>query len=275
MHAQQMCDWPNTSPAKILTFLRMVNPARLFDLTGRVACVTGASSGLGRRAAFALAAAGAQVVGVARRPDALESLKAEIGENCAVVPADVANRNGITSLCAVVSAPFGAPDILVHAAGINTRQAADDVTPEGWDQTVALNLSAPFFLSQAMVPAMRAKGWGRIVNFASLQTTRAFPGGIAYGATKAGISQLTRAMAEAWSVDGITANAIGPGFFPTELTQAVFDDADRAARNAAQTCMNRNGRMEDIDGPLVFLCSDASGYVTGQTLMVDGGYTAK
>lgn len=253
----------------------MGDHSALFDLGGHVACVTGASSGLGRRAALALHAAGAQVVGVARRADALASLVEELGDGCAVVTADVADRAGIAALKDAVSAPFGAPDVLVHAAGVNTRQAADDVTAEGWDQTLALNLSAPFFISQALVPAMKEKGWGRIVNFASLQTTRAFPGGIAYGATKAGVGQLTRAMAEAWSGDGITANAIGPGFFPTELTQAVFDDPDRAARNAAQTCAGRNGRMEDIDGPLVFLCSDASGYVTGQVLMVDGGYTAK
>ena len=149
------------------------------------------------------------------------------------------------------------------------------MTADGWDVTLALNLTAPFFLSQALVPAMQARGWGRIVNFASLQTTRAFPGGIAYGTTKAGVAQMTRAMAEAWSASGITANAIGPGFFPTELTAAVFDDPERAARNAAQTCIGRNGRLEDIDGPLVFLCSDASAYVTGQVLMVDGGFTAK
>ncbi len=158
---------------------------------------------------------------------------------------------------------------------MNTREPADDVTEQGWDQTLALNLSAPFFLSQALVPAMKAKGWGRIVNFASLQTTRAFHGGIAYGATKAGIGQLTRAMAEAWSPHGITANAIGPGFFPTELTQAVFEDTDLAERNAKQTCIGRNGTLEDMDGPILFLCSDASSYVTGQVLMVDGGFTAK
>jgi len=251
----------------------MADPASLFDLRGRVACVTGASSGLGRRAAVALAAAGAQVVGVARRQEPLESLAAQTGG--AFVVADIADRDGIAQLVADISAPFGAPDIVVHCAGINTREAADDVTGQGWDTTLALNLSAPFFISQAMVPAMRAKGWGRIVNFASLQTTRAFPGGIAYGASKAGVGQLTRAMAEAWSRDGITANAIGPGFFPTELTAAVFDDPERAARNAAQTCAGRNGRIEDIDGPLLFLCSDASAYVTGQVLMVDGGFTAK
>lgn len=253
----------------------MADPAALFDLTGRVAVVTGASSGLGRQAAIVLAAAGAKVVGVARRQAALDSLRSEIGDAATSVVADVADRAGIAALRDAVSAPFGAPDIIVHAAGVNTREAADDVTDAGWDATLALNLSAPFFLSQALVPAMKAKGWGRIVNFASLQTTRAFPGGIAYGATKAGIGQLTRAMAEAWSKDGITANAIGPGFFPTELTEAVFSDPDRAARNAAQTCIGRNGRMEDMDGPLLFLCSDASAYVTGQVLMVDGGYTAK
>lgn len=251
----------------------MNDPRELFDLTGKVAVVTGASSGLGRRAALALAHADAYVVGLARRQDALDSLAKETGG--ASVVADVADRSNIAQLAKDIAEPFGAPDIVIHAAGVNTREAADDVTDAGWDQTLALNLSAPFFLSQALVPAMKAKGWGRIVNFASLQTTRAFPRGIAYGATKAGIGQLTRAMAEAWSGHGITANAIGPGFFPTELTQAVFDDPARADRNAAQTCAGRNGRLEDIDGPVLFLCSDASAYVTGQVLMVDGGFTAK
>jgi len=122
---------------------------------------------------------------------------------------------------------------------------------------------------------MQKKSWGRIVNFASLQTTRAFPGGIAYGASKGGVGQLTRAMAEAWSRDGINVNAIGPGFFPTELTKAVFEDPERSARNANQTCIGRNGNLEDLDGPLLFLCSEASRFVTGQILMVDGGFTAK
>lgn len=253
----------------------MDDPRALFDLTGRVACITGASSGLGRQVARTLAAAGARVVGVARRSDALAQMQAEIGNNAEAVVADVSDRDGMDELVQTINSKFGAPDIIVHAAGVNTREAADDVTPEGWDATLALNLSAPFFLSQAMVPEMKKKGWGRIVNFASLQTTRAFPGGIAYGATKAGIGQLTRAMAEAWSPFGITANAIGPGFFPTELTQAVFDDPERAERNAAQTCIGRNGQMQDIDGPILFLCSNASGYVTGQVLMVDGGFTAK
>lgn len=252
----------------------MGNPRDLFDLSGRVAMVTGASSGLGRQAAIALDAAGAKVVAVARREDKLKSLTSDMAHG-AYVCADITHRDAVADLAAQIAAPFGAPDIVVHAAGVNTRQAADDVTPEGWDQTLALNLSAPFFLSQALVPSMKEKGWGRIVNFASLQTARAFPGGIAYGASKAGIGQLTRAMAEAWSRYGITANALGPGFFPTELSKPVFDDAERAARNAALTCIGRNGKLDDIDGPLLFLCSEASRFVTGQVLMVDGGMTAK
>jgi NAD(P)-dependent dehydrogenase (short-subunit alcohol dehydrogenase family) len=245
------------------------------DLSGHVACVTGASSGLGRRAALVLSQAGAKVVAIARRADALASLQAEAPGEVFSLPYDLNDRAGLADLAHRAAEPFGAPDIVVHAAGINTREVADDVTPEGWDITLNLNLAAPFFLSQHLVPGMRAKGWGRIVNFASLQSYRAFAGGISYGASKGGIAQLTRAMAEAWSRDGITANAIGPGFFRTELTAAVFNDPERAARNAAQTCLGRNGEPEDLDGPLLFFCSDACAYVTGQILMVDGGFTAK
>ncbi|MEM1374616.1 MAG: SDR family oxidoreductase [Pseudomonadota bacterium] len=239
------------------------------DLSGHVALVTGASSGLGRRAAQTLARAGAQVVGVARRAAMLDDLDG------AALPWDLADRAKLPALADAACVPFGPPDIVVHAAGINTRETADTVTPEAWETTLGLNLAAPFFLSQHLVPAMRAQGWGRIVMFASLQSYRAFPGGVSYGASKGGIAQLTRAMAEAWSQDGIMVNAIGPGFFRTELTAAVFEDPDRAARNAAQTCIGRNGEPEDIDGPLLFFCSEACRYVTGQVLMVDGGFTAK
>jgi gluconate 5-dehydrogenase len=247
----------------------------LFSLAEKVAVVTGASSGLGRRAAEVLTKSGARVVGVARRAEALENLALELGENFSYICADISDRSILRDLSLELNKKFGAPDILVHAAGVNTRQTADEVTYLGWDQTISLNLSTPFFLSQLLVPGMKKKGWGRIVNFASLQTARAFPGGIAYGASKAAIGQLTRAMAEAWSTHGICVNAIGPGFFPTELTQAVFDDEERSKKNAEQTCIGRNGEMEDLDGPLLFLCSEASRYVTGQVLMVDGGFTAK
>ncbi|MEF2548361.1 SDR family oxidoreductase [Aurantimonas sp. E1-2-R+4] len=247
----------------------------LFDVSGRVACVTGASSGLGRAAATMLAEAGASVVGVARRGDVLDQWKSETGGKVATVVADLSDRSAVSDVADAVSRPFGPPDILINAAGLNTRQPADDVTPEGWDATLALNLTAPFFLAQALVPAMKAKGWGRIVNFASLQSRRAFPGGIAYGASKGGVEQLTRAMAEAWSGAGVLANALAPGFFPTELTGPVFADQALAERHAGQTCIGRNGELADLAGPLLFLCSDASAYVTGQILFVDGGFTAK
>ena len=122
---------------------------------------------------------------------------------------------------------------------------------------------------------MIEKGEGVILNIASLQSVRAFPDSMAYGASKGGVVQLTRAMAEAWSNEGVRANAIAPGFFPTELTRAVFADPDRAARNAAQTAMGRNGALDDLVGPAIFLCSPAARYVTGQVLFVDGGFTAK
>jgi len=250
-------------------------PTGLFSLEGKVACVTGASSGLGRALATALAEAGARVVGLARRADALEAWRNEAKGETAAVSADLSDPASMAEVAAQAAAPFGAPDILVNAAGVNTRQAADDVTLDGWRMTIDLNLATPFFLSQALVPAMREKGWGRIVNFASLQTYRAFHGGLSYGASKGGVGQMTRAMAEAWSRHGIMVNALAPGFFPTELTGPVFGNADLSARNAAQTCIGRNGDLVDLVGPALFLCSDASGYVTGQILFVDGGFTAK
>ena len=253
----------------------MVTPVDRFSVAGRTACVTGASGGLGRQCADALAAAGAAVIGVARREAELADCAASGAGKRAYIAADLMDEAGLEALCDEIVAPFGTPDILVHAAGVNLRQPADEVTAKGWQQTLWLNLTVPFLLSQKLVPHMKQRGWGRIVNFASLQSSRAFPDGIAYGASKGGVAQMTRAMAEAWSADGINANALGPGFFPTELTAPVFDDAERRARNAAQTCIGRNGRLEDINGPLLFLCSPASDYVTGIVLMVDGGFTAK
>lgn len=247
----------------------------LFDLTGRVALVTGASSGLGRATANFLVQAGAQVVGLARRAEALDQWRHEAGGETAALASDLAAETDIAALASRIADPFGPPDILVNAAGLNLRQPADQVTPEGWAQTIALNLSVPFFLAQALVPAMRERGWGRIINFASLQSRRAFTNGIAYGASKGGVEQMTRAMAEAWSRDGINTNALAPGFFPTELTGPVFADPEVSAMHAASTCIGRNGEMADIEGPLLFLASDASAYVTGQVLFVDGGYTAK
>jgi NAD(P)-dependent dehydrogenase (short-subunit alcohol dehydrogenase family) len=247
----------------------------LFNMHGKVACVTGASSGLGRSAATLLAKAGVQVVGVARRSGQLEHWQEEAGGNTGTVVADLSERSSLKATANAVEAHFGPPDILINAAGINTRQHADAVSDEGWDTTMNLNLAAPFFLAQAFVPAMKAKHWGRIVNFASLQSRRAFENGISYGASKGAVEQMTRAMAEAWSGHGITANALAPGFFRTELTGPVFNNPVLAECNAKQTCIGRNGEPSDLDGPLMFFCTDASAYVTGQVLFVDGGYTAK
>ncbi|MBY8974943.1 SDR family oxidoreductase [Rhodobacteraceae bacterium NNCM2] len=245
-----------------------------FSIAGCVACVTGASSGIGQAMADALAEAGAKVVGIARREEALAYWAAGAGERAAIT-GDVGVLADLPELARRAAEPFGPPDILIPAAGINPRKHADEVTPEEWDATLRLNLSHPFLFAREFVPAMKEKGWGRIINIASLQTTRAFTNGIAYGASKGGVGQLTRAMAEAWSPHGITANAIAPGFFPTALSAAVFADKEMASHHARMTCLGRNGTMEDLIGPMLFLAAPASDYVTGQVLAVDGGYTAK
>lgn len=252
--------------------------AELFDLSGRVAVVTGASSGIGRSLAGAMAGAGARVVLVARREDALAEAVKEIdpgGGQAAAVPADLSDHRRLEEPVGRFAVPFGAPDILVNAAGVNFREPVDDISPESWDATLSINLATPFFLARALIGGMKDKGWGRVINIASLQSERAFANGLAYGASKGGVAQLTRAMAEAWSGDGINCNAIAPGFFPTELTASVFADAERAETNARQTAIGRNGRLEDLHGVAVFLASRASDYVTGQVIYVDGGFTAK
>lgn len=251
----------------------------LFSLAGRVGLVTGASSGIGRHMALVLARAGADVVLVGRRAGRLRETAASLDRDgdarAAVLCADLSARGEVERVAAEASEAFGPPDIVINAAGTNLREPPDDITWDSWGRTLDLNLSVPFFLSRAMVPAMREKGRGNIVNIASLQSFRAFTNGIPYGASKGGIAQLTRAMAEAWSPDGITVNAVAPGFFPTELTKPVYDDPDALAHNAAMTAVGRNGELADLDGITVFLASGASAYVTGQVIAVDGGYTAK
>lgn len=242
-----------------------------FSVEGKVAVVTGASSGIGRHLATSLGNNGAKVVLVARRQDAIAQTAKRIGGHAVV--SDLMKVTDFGSLACELTEPFGAADILINAAGVNLRQAVNDITTESWNQTLHLNLSVPFFLARELVKQMPEGS--SIVNIASLQSERAFPDSMAYGASKGGVAQLTRAMAEAWSPQGIRANAIAPGFFPTELTQAVFNDAGKAQANARQTCFGRNGELDDLIGPMQFLCSGASAYVTGQVLYVDGGFTAK
>ena len=244
-----------------------------FSVEGKVALVTGTSSGLGAHGARVLHDQGASVVGLSRSLGEFADLSS--GQSAQFISVDLTEEHDWFAIVEAISVEFGAPDILINAAGVNPRKHADETSSSDWAMTVALNLTAPFFLAQALVPPMRAKGFGRIVNFASLQSERAFINGLAYGATKGGVAQMTRAMAEAWSSQGVNVNALAPGFFPTQLTEPVFSDPIAADRFAEQTCIGRNGQMSDIDGPLLFFCSDASVYVTGQVLFIDGGFTAK
>jgi len=250
---------------------------RLFSLDGKVALVTGASSGIGEAIAGALALAGASVVLVARRAPELESARNRIerqGARVAALPSDLGVRNDLTACAREAARFFGAPDILVCAAGINIRRPMLEISESDWDTTLRINLEAPFFLAQKLVPAMIEKHWGRIINIASLQSVRAFGNSGPYGASKGGIIQLTRAQAEAWSRHGVNTNAIAPGFFNTALTAPVFNDPARARAMAERTFIGRNGDLKDLAGTAVFLASPASDYVTGQTIFVDGGFSA-
>lgn len=251
-----------------------------FKLDGRQAVVTGASSGIGRAMAGFLAEAGARVVLVARREDALLAATDQIddaGGRASYVVADLGRRERLAEVAAECKAAVdsGRVDIVVNAAGLNPREAPDKVSLESWDATLNLNLAVPFFFTREFVPEMRGHGYGRVINIASLQSTRAFTNGLPYGASKGGVCQLTRAMAEAWSRYGICCNALAPGFFPTELTAPVFDDPASRERFAQQTAIGRNGELEDLAGATIFLAAPASAYITGQTLAVDGGFTAK
>jgi len=251
--------------------------ASLFDFTGRTALVTGGNSGIGLAIARALGLAGANLILAARRGGELTDAVAALSrENIAARSAscDLTMPDAIAALTSDLCRE-GAVDILVNAAGVNLRQPFAEVSAANFDLHTSLHLRAPFLLTQGLAPAMAARGWGRILNIASLQSTRAFPDGAPYGAAKGGIVQLTRAIAEEFSRAGVTCNAIAPGFFPTPLTAPVFADAERAAANATKTALGRNGVLEDLYGAAIFFCSDASAYVTGQTLFVHGGFSAK
>lgn len=248
---------------------------KAFDLTGHVALVTGASSGIGRSFAGALVDAGARVVMAARREDRLQAMVKELGpDKAAYVVADVGDLAGLAAMAAAARKPFGDPDIVVNVAGNTVRKAAEDLSPAEFLSVIQVQLMAPLHVAQQFYPAMKAKGWGRIVNIGSITTSHALPGTTAYAACKSGIAGLTRAMAKDWGPHGVTANAICPGFFPTELTEPVVADAKRWQNNADRTFLGRNGVTEDMHGALVMLCSEAGRYVSGQMLYVDAGFTA-
>ena len=249
----------------------------LFGLDGRVALVTGGSSGIGRGMAFALSGAGARVVIVARGEVALKETVAELsadGGAAAWVSADLSDRAALAAGADEAAAAFGEPDILVNCAGINLRPPMAELTVGEWDQTMAVNLTAPFLLGQRFGPGMAERGWGRIINVTSQQYHRAFGNSGGYGPSKAGLAALTRSQSEAWSRSGVTVNSVCPGFVPTALNAVIANDPKRSAAMVARTMAGRNGAPEDFAGAAVFLASDSSAFVTAQTVYVDGGFSA-
>ncbi len=254
-----------------------MNYQELFSVKDKVALVTGGSSGLGEAMATALGLGQAKVILVASSEEKLKQSKKRLEEKnieVSYIAADLSKSEGAID-CANKALALGAVDILINAAGVNLRQAFNEISPKDWELQISLHLSAPFYLTQYLAPKMAERNWGRIINIASLQSYRAFANSAPYGAGKGGIVQLTKAMAEAWSAKGITCNAIGPGFFPTALTAPVYNNPELLMHNAKQTCIGRNGELTDLYGLTIFLASNASSYITGQTIMLDGGFTAK
>ena len=250
----------------------------LFSLDGRVAVVTGGSSGIGQEMARALALAGSRVVLVARDQVRLvvaaDTIRAAGGSGVAWVTADLALRDEVARAAAEAEAAVGPPDILVNCAGVNLRPPLSSLTVEDWDLTIAVNLTAPFLLGLRFGPSMAARGWGRIINVTSQQAQRAFANSGGYGASKGGLAALTRSQSEAWARSGVCCNSVCPGFVPTRLNAHIAADPELMAALAARTMVGRNGQAADFAGVAVFLASPASDYVTGQTLFVDGGFSA-
>jgi len=248
----------------------------LFSLDGLIAVVTGGSSGIGRAIAGALVGAGARVVVLARREGPLAETVAELtgaGGTAGWVSGDLGTRDGVRAAAERAAAVFGEPDVLVNCAGVNLRPPLGSLDEHGWDTTMAVNLTAPFLLGQRFGPGMAARGFGRIVHVSSQQASRAFADSGAYGVSKGGLEALARSQAEAWSPSGVTVNTLVPGFVPTPLNARLSADPQRVAALAARTLVGRNGVPADFAGAAVFLAGRASGYVTGQALHVDGGFS--
>jgi len=247
-----------------------------FSLENKVALITGGTSGLGKMMALALAKAGAFVWIASSRDNADETLQEikQQGSNGSFVQVDVTSSDALEKTVSHILEQSSRIDILINAAGINPRTSAEELTLDDWQKTIDINLTAPFYLSQLVADTIRENNWGRIINIASLQSLRAFDNSIPYGASKGGVMQLTRALAQAYSKDGILVNAIAPGFFRTNLTESLFQNPEKLKELANKTMMGRNGEEKDIFGISVFLCSDANSYVTGQTVFLDGGFSA-
>ncbi|MEU5209915.1 SDR family oxidoreductase [Streptomyces sp. NPDC020742] len=250
--------------------------SELFSLDGRVAVVTGGSSGIGRAIAGALAQAGASVVIVARKESELIATVDELagcGGRAAWVSADLSTRDGVRAAAEQAAEVFGEPDVLVNSAGINLRPPMGELDEAVWDATMAVNLEAPYLLGRRFGPGMAERGFGRIIHVTSQQAHRAFVQSGAYGVSKGALESLARSQAEAWSPHGVTCNTLVPGFVMTPLNARLSSDPEKVSALAARTMVGRNGLAEDFAGAAVFLASRASGYVTGQAIFVDGGFS--
>jgi gluconate 5-dehydrogenase len=254
----------------------MIHPA--FDITGRIALVTGSSRGIGRALADGLARAGAEVIVNARDDAALgvaaDEIKEKTGATVHAVPFDVTDSAAVSSGIARIEEAIGPLDICVNNAGMQRRAPFTEFPVEDWNALVATNITSAFLIGREVAIRMKQRGRGKIINIASLQSEVSRPGIAPYAATKGAIKMLTRGMCADLAGSGICVNAIGPGYFETELTSALVADETFSAWVRARTPAGRWGKVEDLVGTLIYLASDASAFVNGQIVYVDGGMLA-